>query len=126
MEAHIVALADQAVVSGAALVVVGRSTSPTELERYSPHADLAAKIGMPPVMDFQLLTDMGRNEGAMVLNRKKALFASHDRGAKNWDLIASLVETCKLNGVHSQAYFIDVLAKLVNLWPASRLDELMA
>ena len=39
--------------------------------------------------------------------------------------IASLVETCKLHGVDPQAYFADVLTKLVNLWPASRLDELM-
>jgi transposase len=30
-----------------------------------------------------------------------------------------------LNGVDPQAYFADVLAKLVNLWPASRLDDLM-
>jgi hypothetical protein len=30
-----------------------------------------------------------------------------------------------LNGVDPQAYFTDVLTKLVNLWPASRLDELM-
>jgi transposase IS66-like protein len=30
-----------------------------------------------------------------------------------------------LNGVDPQAYFADVLSKLVNLWPASRLDELM-
>ena len=29
----------------------------------APYADLAAKIGMPPVMDFQLLTDMGRMNG---------------------------------------------------------------
>jgi hypothetical protein len=36
-----------------------------------------------------------------------------------------LVETCKLYGVDPQAYFADVLTKLVNLWPASRLDELM-
>jgi IS66 C-terminal element len=35
------------------------------------------------------------------------------------------VETCKLHGVDPQAYFADVLTKLVNLWPASRLDELM-
>jgi hypothetical protein len=35
------------------------------------------------------------------------------------------VETCKLHGVDPQTYFTDVLTKLVNLWPASRLDELM-
>jgi transposase len=51
--------------------------------------------------------------------------AGHDEGAENWACIASLIETCKLNGVDPQAYFADVLSKLVNLWPASRLDELM-
>jgi yecA family protein len=30
-----------------------------------------------------------------------------------------------LNGVDLQAYFADVLIKLVNLWPAARIDELM-
>ena len=50
---------------------------------------------------------------------------SGDCAAWNWAAIASLVETCKLHGVDPQAYFADVLTKLVNLWPASRLDELM-
>ena len=61
----------------------------------------------------------------IVLNRKNALFAGHDQGAENWACIASLIETCKLHGVDPQAYLADVLTKLVNLWPASRLDELM-
>ena len=61
----------------------------------------------------------------LVLNRKNAFFAGHDEGAENWACIASLIETCKLNGVDPQAYFADVLTRLVNLWPASRLDELM-
>jgi len=61
----------------------------------------------------------------IVLNRKNALFAGHDQGAENWACIASLIETCKLHGLDPQTYFTDVLTKLVNLWPASRLDELM-
>jgi transposase len=61
----------------------------------------------------------------IVLNRKNALFAGHAQGAENWACIASLIETCKLHGVDPQTYFTDVLTKLVNLWPASRLDELM-
>jgi transposase len=61
----------------------------------------------------------------IVLNRKNALFAGHDQGAENWACIASLIETCKLNDVDPETYFTDVLRKLVNLWPASRLDELM-
>ena len=60
-----------------------------------------------------------------MLNRKNALFAGHDVGAENWACIASLIETCKLNDVEPQAYFADVLAKVVNLWPASRIDELL-
>jgi hypothetical protein len=38
----------------------------------------------------------------LVLNRKNALFAGHDEGAENWACIASLIETCKLNGVDPQ------------------------
>ena len=59
------------------------------------------------------------------LSRKNSLFAGHDEGAANWACLASLVETCKLNGVDPQAYLTDVLTKLVNLWPAARLDELL-
>ncbi len=33
--------------------------------------------------------------------------------------------TSALNDVHPQAYLADVLMKLVNLWAASRIDELM-
>jgi hypothetical protein len=32
-----------------------------------------------------------------------------------------LIETGKLNDVEPQAYIADVLDKLVNLWPASRM-----
>jgi transposase len=61
----------------------------------------------------------------IVLNRKNALFAGHDQGAENWACIASLIESCKLNGVDPQSYFADVLTRLVNLWPAARIDELI-
>ena len=40
-------------------------------------------------------------------------------------IIASLIETCKLNGVNPQAWLADTLTKLVNGWPMSRIDELM-
>ena len=59
------------------------------------------------------------------LSRKNALFASGDDGGARWAAIASLVETCKLNGVDPQRYFTDLLTRLVNGWPNSRIDELM-
>lgn len=36
---------------------------------------------------------------SIAMNRKNALFAGHDAGAQNWAVIASLIETCKLNGI---------------------------
>jgi transposase len=61
----------------------------------------------------------------IALNRKNALFAGSDGGAENWSCIASLIETCRLNGVDPQAYLTDVLTKLVNGWPKNRIDQLM-
>ena len=66
-----------------------------------------------------------RSMRPVALNRKNALFAGHDDGAANWACIASLIESCKLNGLDPESYLADVLARLVNLWPASRLDELL-
>ena len=40
-------------------------------------------------------------------------------------MIASLVETCKLIGVEPQAYLADVISRIVNGHPQSRLDELL-
>ena len=61
----------------------------------------------------------------IALNRKNSLFAGHDQGAQNWAIVASFIETCKLGGVNPHAWLTDVLTKLVNRWPASRIDELM-
>jgi transposase len=61
----------------------------------------------------------------IALNRKNALFAGHDRGAVHWGIVASLIETCKLNEVDPQAYLAEVLSRLVNGWPMRQIDELM-
>ena len=61
----------------------------------------------------------------IALNRKNALFAGSDKGGENWAIIASLIETAKLNGVNPHAWLADTLTKLVNRWPASRIEELM-
>ena len=61
----------------------------------------------------------------IALNRKNSLFAGHDRGAENWAIVASFIETCKLHSVNPQLWLTDVLTKLVNRWPARRIDELM-
>ena len=61
----------------------------------------------------------------IALNRKNALFAGSDGGAEHWAVVASLIETCKLNGVDPLAYLADVITRIVNGHPQSRLDELL-
>ena len=61
----------------------------------------------------------------IALNRKNALFAGSDGGGEHWAVIASLIETCKLNGVEPQTYLTDVISKIVNGHPNSRIDELL-
>lgn len=61
----------------------------------------------------------------IALNRKNALFAGSDGGGEHWAVIASLIETCKLIGVEPQAYLADVLTRIVNGHPNSRIDELL-
>jgi transposase len=61
----------------------------------------------------------------LALSRKNALFAGSDGGAGHWAVIASLIETCKLIGVEPRGYLADVISKIVNGHPNSRLDELL-
>ena len=78
--------------------------------------------------DGRIEMDSNTVERAMrpvALSRKNALFAGSDEGGANWAAIASLVETCKLNGVEPQAYFTDLLTRLVSGWPQARIDQLL-
>jgi len=61
----------------------------------------------------------------IALNRKNALFAGHDAGAQNWAMLASLIETCKLNAIDPHAWMTDILTAIVNGHKQSKIDELM-
>jgi transposase len=61
----------------------------------------------------------------IALNRKNALFAGSDGGAEHWAVIASLIETCKLTDIEPYGYLADVITRIVNGHPQSRLDELL-
>ncbi len=61
----------------------------------------------------------------IALNRKNALFAGSDGGGEQWATIASLVETCKLNGIDPQAYLADANTRIVAGHPQSQLDDLL-
>ncbi len=61
----------------------------------------------------------------IALNRKNALFAGHDAGAENWAVIASLIETCKMNGVDPHAWLANTLTSIVNGHKQSQIDDLL-
>ncbi len=61
----------------------------------------------------------------IALSRKNALFAGHDEGARNWGVIASLIETAKLNDVEPQAYLTATLENIAAGHPHSKIDDLM-
>ncbi len=61
----------------------------------------------------------------IALNRKNALFAGHDAGVENWAVIASLIETCKLNAVDPHAWLTMTLAAIAGGHMQSKIAELM-
>ena len=61
----------------------------------------------------------------IALNRKNALFAGHDEGGKAWGRIASLIETCKINGVEPFAYLKATLEAIAAGHPKNRIDDLL-
>ncbi len=61
----------------------------------------------------------------MALNRKNALFAGSDGGAEHWAVLASLIETAKLNDVDPEAYLADIITRIVGGHPQSQISALM-
>ena len=59
------------------------------------------------------------------LTAKNALFAGHDEGAHAWGRIASLIGTCKLNGVEPYAWLKSTLEKIAAGHLQSRVHELL-
>ena len=73
-------------------------------------------------MDSNLVENQIR---PLALNRKNALFAGHDEGAQNWARIASLIATCKMNGVEPFAYMRTTLEAIATGHPHTRIDDLL-
>ena len=61
----------------------------------------------------------------IALGRKNHLFAGSDGGAERWAVVASLLATAKLNGVEPFAYLKDVLERMSDGHPVSRIDDLL-
>ena len=67
--------------------------------------------------DGRLELDTNTVERAMrpvALGRKNALFAGADNGGRHWAIVASLIQTAKLNDVDPLAWLTDVLERIVS------------
>lgn len=84
---------------------------------------------------FRLFLDNGRVdidsnlvENAIrspAMNCRNALFAGHDEGGRNWARFASLIGSCKMNGVEPHAYLRDIFIRLANGHLDKDIDALM-
>jgi len=66
--------------------------------------------------DGRLEMDTNTVERAMrtvALGRKNALFAGADSGGRHWAIVATLIQTAKLNDVDPLAWLTDVLERIV-------------
>lgn len=61
----------------------------------------------------------------IALNRKNALFVGHDAGAENRAVIASLIETCKMNDVDPYAWLSATLIDIVQGRSHSQIADLL-
>ena len=61
----------------------------------------------------------------IALQRKNALFAGHDAGAQNWAMLASLIETCKLNRIEPHNYLTGILTAILNGHKQKDIDQLL-
>ena len=61
----------------------------------------------------------------VALGRKNSLFAGSEGGARRWAIVASLIETAKLNGIEPYAWLRNTLARVVDGHSSHRIDQLM-
>jgi transposase len=50
----------------------------------------------------------------VTITRKNSLFAGNDNGGRHWAIIATLIQSAKLNGVEPLAWLTDVLERIVS------------
>lgn len=68
-----------------------------------------------------------RSMRSIALGRRNSLFAGDDGGARSWAILASLLNTARLNGLDPYTYLNDVLERIVTgAVKAHELDQLLA
>jgi hypothetical protein len=80
---------------------------------------------MIPVVDFQLLPDMGGMNGQWRSGARITCSPDPTAARPRWAVVASLLATAKLNDVEPFAYLKDVLERMSNGHPMTKLGDLL-
>ena len=59
------------------------------------------------------------------ITRKNSLFAGSAGGGRTWASIATVLQTCKMNGVDPNAWAKQTLEQIANRWPNKDIEALM-
>ncbi|MDE4618732.1 IS66 family transposase [Sinorhizobium meliloti] len=59
------------------------------------------------------------------ITRKNSLFAGSEGGGRTWATVATLLQTCKMNGVDPLDWLSETLTRIAQGWPASEIEALM-
>lgn len=59
------------------------------------------------------------------ITRKNSLFAGSEGGGRSWATVATLLQTCKMNGVDPLDWLSQTLTRIAQGWPASEIEALM-
>jgi transposase len=59
------------------------------------------------------------------ITRKNSLFAGSAGGGRTWAAIATMLQTCKMNGVDPGAWAQQTLERVANRWPNKDIEALM-
>lgn len=59
------------------------------------------------------------------ITRKHSLFAGSEGGGRTWATVATLLQTCKMNGVDPLDWLSQTLTRIAQGWPAPEIEALM-
>nr|WP_245331318.1 IS66 family transposase [Mesorhizobium sophorae] len=80
------------------------------------------------LMDGRIEIDSNIVERAIrpqTITRKNSLFAGSEGGGRTWATVATLLQTCKMNGVDPLAWLSQTLTRIAQRWPAAKIELLM-
>jgi transposase len=56
------------------------------------------------------------------ITRKNSLFAGSEGGGRTWATVATLLQTCKINGVDPLDWLSQTLTRIAQGWPVAELE----